>query len=50
MEKKPYSRPSITQQGDVVKQTKGFGLKFWELYNPKTMSDFEDPPPPDEDN
>jgi hypothetical protein len=43
MEKKPYSPPVITQHGDAVRQTKGFGGRYWELYSPKSVSDFEDP-------
>jgi hypothetical protein len=48
MEKKPYSPPAITQHGDAVRETKGFGLVYWEAYQPKTMSDFEDPPKKDD--
>ena len=33
-QKKPYAPPTITTHGDVVKETKGLGGKYWELYNP----------------
>lgn len=31
MEKKPYSPPTVTQQGNAVEQTNGFGGRYWEL-------------------
>ncbi|HSJ08958.1 MAG TPA: hypothetical protein VK928_03570 [Longimicrobiales bacterium] len=33
-QKKPYAPPTITTHGDVVKETKGLGGRFWELLNP----------------
>jgi hypothetical protein len=30
MEKKPYSPPTITEHGDAVRETKGFGGTNWE--------------------
>ena len=44
MEKKPYSPPVVTEHGDAVQQTKGFGGRYWELYATKSQPD--DPPPP----
>ena len=39
MEKKPYTPPTITEHGDAVKVTKGFGGEFWEMMTPRTTSD-----------
>lgn len=41
MEKKPYTPPTITEHGDAVKQTKGFGGEFWEMMTPRTTSDIK---------
>ncbi|HEX6133732.1 MAG TPA: lasso RiPP family leader peptide-containing protein [Longimicrobiales bacterium] len=35
MEKKPYTPPTITEHGDAVKATKGWGGPLWEITNPK---------------
>jgi hypothetical protein len=35
MEKKAYTRPVVTEHGDAVKQTKGFGGEYWEMYSPQ---------------
>ena len=39
MEKKPYTPPTITEHGDAVKETKGFGGDFWEIMSRKPTSD-----------
>ena len=39
MDKKPYTPPTITEHGDAVKETKGFGGEFWEMFTPRTTSD-----------
>lgn len=41
MEKKPYTPPTITEHGDAVKQTKGFGGEYWEVRSPRFHSDVE---------
>jgi hypothetical protein len=41
MEKKPYTPPTITEHGDAVRQTKGFGGEYWEMMTPKFHSDVE---------
>jgi len=43
MSKKPYTAPTITEHGDVVKQTTGFGGKYWEFSTNKGWIDDEDP-------
>jgi len=42
MQKKPYVPPTITEHGNVVKETKGMGGKYWEPYSPKM---FDEGPP-----
>lgn len=42
MEKKPYTPPTITEHGDAVKQTKGFGGPYWEMMSPRPTSEVED--------
>jgi hypothetical protein len=37
-DRKPYTPPTITEHGDVVKQTKGLGGKYWELPMPRSVS------------
>ena len=39
MEKKAYTPPTITEHGDAVKETKGFGGEFWEVMSAKNTSD-----------
>lgn len=39
MEKKPYNPPTITEHGDAVKQTTGFGGTLWEMMSPRPSSD-----------
>jgi hypothetical protein len=41
MEKKPYTPPTITEHGDAVKVTKGFGGTIWEVMSPRQGSDVE---------
>ena len=41
MEKKTYPPPTITEHGDAVKQTKGFGGPYWEMMSPRFHSDVE---------
>ena len=41
MEKKPYTPPTITEHGDAVKQTKGFGGEYWEMLTPRYHSEIE---------
>jgi hypothetical protein len=41
MEKKPYTPPALTEHGDAVKETKGFGGEIWEYMNPKPGSDIK---------
>lgn len=41
MEKKPYTPPAITEHGDAVKATKGFGGPYWELASPQPGSDIK---------
>jgi hypothetical protein len=41
MEKKPYTPPTITEHGDAMKLTKGFGGEYWEFMNPRQTSDVE---------
>jgi hypothetical protein len=43
MAKKSYTRPTITELGDVVEETKGVFGGVWEI----TGETFEDIPPPD---
>jgi hypothetical protein len=44
MSKKTYTPPTITEHGDVVKQTTGFGGAYWELSTNKGWTDPDDPP------
>ena len=41
MDKKPYSPPTITEHGDAVKETKGFGGDYWEMMTPRTTSEIK---------
>jgi hypothetical protein len=34
-EKKPYTPPTVTEHGNAVQSTKGFGGKYFEMMNPK---------------
>jgi hypothetical protein len=42
--KKTYTPPTVTEHGDVVKQTTGMGGKYLEFMSPKYYGDLEDPP------
>jgi hypothetical protein len=42
MEKKPYTPPTVTEQGNAVKETRGLGGKYWESYLNKYYSDLQD--------
>lgn len=35
MQKKPYTPPTITEHGDAVKGTRGFGGDYWETMSPR---------------
>ena len=35
MEKKPYTPPKITEHGDAIKETKGWGGTIWEMVTPR---------------
>lgn len=39
MQKKPYTPPTITEHGNVVKATNGLGGKYWEMYANKMYAD-----------
>lgn len=41
MEKKPYAPPTITEHGNAVKKTKGFGGPNWETMSSRNTSDIE---------
>jgi hypothetical protein len=41
MEKKPYTPPTITEHGDAVKQTTGFGGRYWEVMSSRYTSDID---------
>lgn len=41
MEKKPYAPPTITEHGNAVKETKGFGGKYWEIMSPRSSSELD---------
>jgi hypothetical protein len=41
MSKKPYTKPTVVDLGDAVKQTKGWGGKCWESWG----SAYGPPPP-----
>lgn len=41
MDKKPYTPPTITEHGDAVKETKGFGGHIWEALSPRQTSDIK---------
>lgn len=38
MQKKPYTPPTVTEHGNAVRETKGFGGEFWEVGNPRPTS------------
>ena len=39
MEKKPYTPPTITEHGNAITATKGFGGEYWEMMSTKIGSD-----------
>jgi len=41
MEKKPYTPPTMTEHGNAVQQTRGFGGRFLESYLNKSVSQFD---------
>jgi hypothetical protein len=41
MEKKPYTPPTVTEQGNAVQQTRGVGGKFMESLLNKAVSEFD---------
>jgi hypothetical protein len=42
MEKKPYTPPTITEQGNAVHQTRGMGGKYWEPFTNQAWSHLEE--------
>ncbi|HSJ26314.1 MAG TPA: hypothetical protein VK929_16665 [Longimicrobiales bacterium] len=40
-QKKPYTPPTVTEQGNAVKQTRGMGGRFLESYLNRSWSDFD---------
>jgi hypothetical protein len=46
-QKKPYAPPTVTEQGDAVKETRGMGGKYMESFSERMWSDFEDLPADD---
>jgi hypothetical protein len=36
-ERKPYTPPTVNTHGDAVKQTTGFGGRFWEVLVPRPV-------------
>lgn len=41
MGKKTYTPPTITEHGDAVKETKGFGGHIWETMSDRQTSDIK---------
>jgi hypothetical protein len=41
MEKKPYTPPTITEHGNAVQETKGFGGTNWEVMSARLSSDVD---------
>lgn len=42
-EKKPYTPPTVTEHGNAVQQTRGWGGRFMESYMNKYTSQFDNP-------
>lgn len=42
--KKPYTPPTITEHGDIVKNTTGIGGKYWEFACNKAYYNGEEDP------
>lgn len=42
-QKKPYAPPTVTEQGDAVKETRGSGGKYMESYTERTWNEIDFP-------
>lgn len=40
-QKKTYAPPAVTEHGNVIERTTGFGGRIWEMLNPKPNPDIE---------